>query len=75
MRGAMAARLNCLHRTYYLPSMTGIATAIYESDVAAAPFNLAEQQRERIAEQLAGRRELAEAPIRSRSPPACARTG
>ena len=32
MRGAMAAKLNCLHRTYYLPSMTGIATAIYEND-------------------------------------------
>jgi gallate dioxygenase len=31
MRGAMAAQLKCLHRTYYLPSMAGIATAIYEN--------------------------------------------
>lgn len=32
MRGAMDARVRCLHRTYYLPSMAGIATAIYEND-------------------------------------------
>ncbi len=30
MRGALAPTVRCLHRTYYLPSMTGIATAIYE---------------------------------------------
>ena len=59
MRGAMAAKLNCLHRTYYLPSMTGIATAIYENDTAAAPFDQADRQRERIAEQLAGAGQLA----------------
>jgi gallate dioxygenase len=33
LRGAMAPRIHCLHRSYYLPSMTAIATAIYE-DVA-----------------------------------------
>jgi gallate dioxygenase len=31
MRGAMPAKLNCLHREYYLPSMTGIAVAVYEA--------------------------------------------
>jgi gallate dioxygenase len=31
MRGAMSTKLNCLHRSYYLPSMTGIATAVYEN--------------------------------------------
>ncbi|WP_077036578.1 gallate dioxygenase [Pelomonas sp. KK5] len=30
MRGALAAQVRRLHRSYYLPSMTGIATAIYE---------------------------------------------
>jgi gallate dioxygenase len=59
MRGAMAAKLNCLHRTYYLPSMTGIATAIYENDADAAPFEQGLQQRERIAEQLRGAEQLA----------------
>jgi len=32
MRGAMSPRLKCLHRSYYLPSMAGIATAIYENE-------------------------------------------
>ncbi len=32
MRGAMTERIRRLHRTYYLPSMTAIATAIYEND-------------------------------------------
>jgi gallate dioxygenase len=27
---AMSDKLNCLHREYYLPSMTGIAVAVYE---------------------------------------------
>ena len=30
MRGALAAQVRCLHRAYTLPSMTGIATAIFE---------------------------------------------
>ena len=37
MRGAMDANVRCLHRTYYLPSMTGIATAIYENASPAEP--------------------------------------
>jgi len=58
MRGAMAAKLSCLYRSYYLPSMTGIATAIYENDAAAAPFDRSVPQRERMAEQLAGAEQL-----------------
>ncbi len=41
MRGAMAAKIKRLHRSYYLPSMTAIATAIYENEEtlpALAPF-------------------------------------
>lgn len=37
MRGAMPAKVNCLHREYYLPSMTGIAVALYENAVTADP--------------------------------------
>jgi len=33
----MPARVRRLHQSYYLPSMTGIATAIYESEVEGAP--------------------------------------
>ncbi|MBB3211793.1 gallate dioxygenase [Herbaspirillum sp. Sphag1AN] len=35
MRGAMPAGINCVHREYYLPSMTGIAVAVYEPAVEA----------------------------------------
>jgi gallate dioxygenase len=35
MRGAMSPRIRRLHRTYYLPSMAGIATAIYENETDA----------------------------------------
>ncbi len=37
MRGAMSTKLRCLHREYYLPSMTGIAVALYENDASADP--------------------------------------
>ena len=36
MRGALSPTVRKLHQSYYLPSMTGIATAIYE-DEAPAP--------------------------------------
>jgi len=38
MRGALTPKVKKLHQTYYLPSMTAIATAIYENDeVSVAP--------------------------------------
>src|SRR5262249_37518919 len=54
MRGAMAPRVKCLHRTYYLPSMAGIATAIYEDDGPATDRAAGEKTREAAARQLAG---------------------
>ena len=38
MRGALTDRIRRLHRTYYLPSMTAIATAIYENDGEYPPI-------------------------------------
>jgi gallate dioxygenase len=35
MRGALSATVRKVHQTYYLPSMTGIATAIYENGAIA----------------------------------------
>lgn len=32
MRGALSSNIRKLHQSYYLPSMTGIATAIYENE-------------------------------------------
>ena len=37
MRGALSARIRKRHQSYYLPSMTGIATAIYEDEAAPTP--------------------------------------
>ena len=42
MRGAMAPRIQRLHRSYYLPSMAGIGTAIYEDvDPVSDPESIA----------------------------------
>jgi len=37
MRGALSAQVRKLHQSYYLPSMTGIATAIYEDEGRVEP--------------------------------------
>jgi len=58
MRGALSARVKKLHQSYYLPSMTGIATAIYEDEAApaSAAASAAENDayRAHIGRQLAG---------------------
>ena len=53
-RGAMSASLDCVHRTYYLPSMTGIATAIYENNAEPMSPEQAKAERARVGEQLRG---------------------
>lgn len=56
MRGAMGD-VRCLHRDYYLPSMTGIAVAVYENvahEDDATVAARAAQQREHIGHQLKG---------------------
>lgn len=58
MRGALPAGARCTHRSYYLPSMTGIATAIYDvPDEDPDAASLA-RHREHIAEQARGVEEL-----------------
>lgn len=54
MRGAMTPKLKRVHRTYYLPSMTGIATAIYEDVDAKRDAAALERTRAAAAHQLAG---------------------
>jgi len=54
MRGALSANIKCLHRSYYLPSMTGIATAVYENEAIAPPADLYSEHRRHIGHQLAG---------------------
>ncbi len=59
MRGAMGARVRCLHRSYYLPSMAGIGTAIYESMGAPDDARSIEDIRAGVDHQLAGIEQLA----------------
>jgi gallate dioxygenase len=54
MRGALSPQVRCLHRTYYLPSMTGIATAIYENFAAEPSARESASLRAHVDEQLAG---------------------
>jgi len=59
MRGALASQVTCLHRNYYLPSMTGIATAIYEPVQQTVIPEAVARHRARMDEQLAGADALA----------------
>ncbi|MFL9885807.1 gallate dioxygenase [Paraburkholderia agricolaris] len=54
MRGALPSNVVCRHRSYYLPSMAGIATAIYEGEESETRPSVAERHRQRMAVQLAG---------------------
>lgn len=54
MRGALSANIRKLHQTYYLPSMTGIATAIYENRSAAPAGGEVRRHGEHMGTQLAG---------------------
>jgi gallate dioxygenase len=58
MRGAMPANVVCKHRSYYLPSMTGIATAIYEGIEDAPSAAAIERQRSHAASELSGAERL-----------------
>jgi gallate dioxygenase len=58
MRGALSANVRKIHQTYYLPSMTGIATAIYENQASAPVAGEVLRHRLRMAEQSAGLEKL-----------------
>src|SRR5208282_3247057 len=54
LRGALPANVECKYRSYYLPSMTGIATAIYEGVDDVPNPAVVERQRRHVATQLRG---------------------
>ena len=58
MRGALPASIRCKFRSYYLPSMTGIATAIYEGVDEPSASSVAERHRKHVASQLDGAQAL-----------------
>lgn len=53
-RGMLSASVKRLHRSYYLPSMTAIATAIFENEAEPLSEREAGHARAKAGEQLAG---------------------
>ena len=54
MRGALSATVRKVHQSYYLPSMTALATAIYENEASEPLADTIKADRERMGHQLAG---------------------
>ncbi len=62
MRGALSANVRKVHQSYYLPTMTGLATAIYENETIALPADIeannARDYQAHMNHQLAGAEKL-----------------
>jgi gallate dioxygenase len=54
MRGALSASVKKVHQSYYLPTMTGLATAIYENEASQPTAAELEAHRVTNGHQLAG---------------------
>lgn len=54
MRGALSASVRKVHQSYYLPSMTAIATVVYENQAEPPSERQLAEDRAKIAHQLAG---------------------
>ncbi|HXC80832.1 MAG TPA: gallate dioxygenase [Trebonia sp.] len=54
MRGALSDNVERVHSSYYLPSMTGIATLVLNDEGGEPPAGASERHRERMAQQLKG---------------------
>ena len=52
MRGALSDNVELVHSSYYLPSMTGIATLVLDDKGGKTPQSVRERHRERMALQL-----------------------
>jgi gallate dioxygenase len=59
MRGALSSNVTRVHSSYYLPSMTAIATLVLDNQDAPVPGKVNERYRERISEQTADAAKLA----------------
>lgn len=58
MRGALSAQVRKVHQTYYLPSMTGIATVILENESLPPTAGEVQRHAAHVATQLAGAERL-----------------
>ena len=58
MRGALSANIRKIHQSYYLPTMTGLATAIYENQAIAPMADETAAYLNHVHHQLAGIEQL-----------------
>jgi gallate dioxygenase len=58
MRGALSDTVRRVHSSFYLPSMTAIATLVLENEAADLPAPIQERRREQAERQLKGVEEL-----------------
>jgi gallate dioxygenase len=54
MRGALSENIRKIHQTYYLPTMTALATAIYENEAVEPMVDTNQDYRNHVQYQLAG---------------------
>src|ERR1051326_536610 len=54
MRGALSSNVKKIHQSYYLPSMTALATVLYENEARSVPVQTAKVYREHVGTQLRG---------------------
>jgi gallate dioxygenase len=58
MRGALSANVRKVHQSYYLPSMTALATAIYENEADVPAIHTTKASIERMQYQFVGMEKL-----------------
>jgi len=58
MRGALSANVKKVHSSFYLPSMTSIATLVLENESAEVPSSYKQRHLDHMAEQLKGAENL-----------------
>lgn len=54
MRGTLSANVKKVHQSYYLPTMTGLATAIYENEAIEPLVDTTTEYRRHVQQQLEG---------------------
>jgi len=59
MRAALSEKIRKIHQTYYLPTMTALATAIYENETIQPMAQTNEDYRNHAQYQLAGVEKIA----------------
>src|SRR5678815_603333 len=58
MRGALSSSVRKIHQSYYLPSMTALATAVYENEAAAPSAEAKKAYVQQMGHQLSGVEQL-----------------